>query len=411
MKISRILSATGVALMVAASSNFALSQANAVNLDAVSVYLDAPFVQGSYVAEAAGAGTGFTNFNNTSGLGNCGQSLPAGVTLTGTCRVDNVSVYGGASASTDDATPTVGGAGSAYATTVNNTDAITISLPSQSRYLGFWWSAGSPSNTVQFLNDDTVLLTMTTSDIIALLGTGPASNTVWDSKNNSDPANILTAVDANSYRKMWYFGNPRGYSANPPTASSPITRSEPFVYVHMFADGALTFNKIKLSGAGFEFDNLALSEQAQTPAQTLVQVNKIYANHTVKFDANGADAGISMADQVASAAENLTTNAFTREGYTFQGWNTQADGKGTAYADAASFDFDANITLYAVWLQDAPVEPEEPEITPEAPAENEKTLALADTGAGYNTLVMLAFGLILSGLAMVFFVKRRKSSN
>jgi uncharacterized repeat protein (TIGR02543 family)/LPXTG-motif cell wall-anchored protein len=411
MKISRILSATGVAAMLVASSNFALSQATAVNLDAVSVYLDAPFVQGSYVAQAAGAGTGFTNFNNTAGLGNCGASMPAGVTITGNCRIDNVSQFGGASAGTNDSTPTVGGAGSAFATTVNNTDGITINLETQSRYLGFWWSAGSPANTVQFLNDDTVLLTMTTADIIALLGTGPASDAAWVSKNNNDPANVFSAVDANSYRKMWYFGNPRGYTANPPTASSPITRSEPFVYVHMFADGNLTFNKVKLSGGGFEFDNLALSEQAQTPSASLAQVNKIYANHTVKFDTNGGDAAVVMNDQVSSAAANLTTNAFTREGYTFQGWNTQADGLGTAYTNEANFDFDEDITLYAVWLQDAPVEPEEPEVTPEAPAEEEKSLELADTGAQYNWMLQLAFGLLLAGFAMMFLVRRKKSSN
>lgn len=47
----------------------------------------------------------------------------------------------------------------------------------------------------------------------------------------------------------------------------------------------------------------------------------------------------------------LTDNTFTREGYTFTGWNTKADGKGTGYADGEIVNFSANTTLYAQWTQ------------------------------------------------------------
>src|SRR6185437_8802619 len=50
-----------------------------------------------------------------------------------------------------------------------------------------------------------------------------------------------------------------------------------------------------------------------------------------------------------NAATALTTNAFTRTGYTFAGWNTAANGSGTAYADAASYPFTADATMYAQW--------------------------------------------------------------
>jgi uncharacterized repeat protein (TIGR02543 family) len=36
-------------------------------------------------------------------------------------------------------------------------------------------------------------------------------------------------------------------------------------------------------------------------------------------------------------------------GYAFTGWNTLANGTGTAYADGASYPFSANATLYAQW--------------------------------------------------------------
>lgn len=54
------------------------------------------------------------------------------------------------------------------------------------------------------------------------------------------------------------------------------------------------------------------------------------------------------------ASSNLSANTFTRSGYTFNGWNTQSDGKGTSYGNKASVK---NLTsanggtfdLYAMW--------------------------------------------------------------
>lgn len=71
------------------------------------------------------------------------------------------------------------------------------------------------------------------------------------------------------------------------------------------------------------------------------------SSSTVTFNANGGTG--SMSNQVASTATNLTSNAFTRSGYTFSGWNTAAGGSGTSYANGASYPFTADVTLYAQW--------------------------------------------------------------
>ncbi len=72
-------------------------------------------------------------------------------------------------------------------------------------------------------------------------------------------------------------------------------------------------------------------------------------NHTVTFNSNGGTG--SMSNQVANAPTALTANAFTRTNYTFSGWNTLANGTGTAYANGATFPFTADATLYAQWTQ------------------------------------------------------------
>ena len=55
-----------------------------------------------------------------------------------------------------------------------------------------------------------------------------------------------------------------------------------------------------------------------------------------------------------ATASNLRKNEYYAKDYKFTGWNTKADGTGTAYADEASFTWSGsanneNITLYAQW--------------------------------------------------------------
>ena len=67
----------------------------------------------------------------------------------------------------------------------------------------------------------------------------------------------------------------------------------------------------------------------------------------VTFDSNGGSG--SMADEFNNVAAPLSTDTFIRFGYTFAGWNTAANGSGTAFADGASYDFTADVTMFAQW--------------------------------------------------------------
>jgi uncharacterized repeat protein (TIGR02543 family) len=75
---------------------------------------------------------------------------------------------------------------------------------------------------------------------------------------------------------------------------------------------------------------------------------------TVTFDANTGSG--TMTAQTSNVAANLTLNTFTKAGFSFNGWNTQADGLGTNYADGALYPFTANITLYAQWTATAAID-------------------------------------------------------
>lgn len=77
--------------------------------------------------------------------------------------------------------------------------------------------------------------------------------------------------------------------------------------------------------------------------------------YTVAFNANDGKGEMSAQSFTYNEdAKALTTNVFTRTGYTFAGWNTVADGSGTSYTNEQSVynltaENNATINLYAQW--------------------------------------------------------------
>ena len=72
------------------------------------------------------------------------------------------------------------------------------------------------------------------------------------------------------------------------------------------------------------------------------------------YDANGGEGTIDSATGVAGESVTVAENVFTRNDYTFTGWNTQADGKGTAYKAGDSFILtDKDTVLYAQWSKNS----------------------------------------------------------
>ena len=76
--------------------------------------------------------------------------------------------------------------------------------------------------------------------------------------------------------------------------------------------------------------------------------------YQIKFDGNGATKGNMDTRLCAANEEQCLDNSYQKKGYTFAGWNTQADGKGTIYKENASVknltkNADEVVTLYAQW--------------------------------------------------------------
>ena len=108
------------------------------------------------------------------------------------------------------------------------------------------------------------------------------------------------------------------------------------------------------SGATKISDNLSITVN---PTGDVTYYAYYKANqYTVKFDSNEGTGTMSDQSYTYDIEQALTANAFTRTGYTFEGWNTQADGTGTSYTDKQSVSNlsstdGATITLYAQWAE------------------------------------------------------------
>ena len=153
--------------------------------------------------------------------------------------------------------------------------------------------------------------------------------------------------------------------------------------------------------------------------QNLVGLSLPVEYAQVTFNSNSGQG--SMSAQSAARATNLSTNTLTYSGYTFAGWNTAANGSGTAFADGASFPFTADTVLFAQWTLIPVATPTPTPATP-APASSPASLTpaaqaptgvpatlLATTGAEDSRVIVMgsiASFLALAGL-VVFGVRRR----
>jgi uncharacterized repeat protein (TIGR02543 family) len=77
--------------------------------------------------------------------------------------------------------------------------------------------------------------------------------------------------------------------------------------------------------------------------------------YTVAYDGNGATGGTVPIDgsgyqQGATVTVIGNTGTLVKNGFTWTGWNTQANGSGTGFAAGTTFTMStSNVTLYALW--------------------------------------------------------------
>ena len=324
--------------------------ASAAAGDGITAYISPPFVQGPPSSVSATIET----FDSASP---CSlprtPSAPSVGTFSGSCTSVTSGMgdfkFGGANTTTD--VPTVGGTPSPFVAAWG-AQVLTLTFATPARYVGFWWSAGSAGNRVRFYNaSNTLIATFDTDDLNALLNTSGASEASVLPPNPYPGTQVVTALDGSTYKKGYYFGRPANHTSLTPTVLPVPYNVNDNIYSHaylnVFASGAITFSKVEFVGGGFEFDNVAVSDQVRTPSSELVFLQSVLGK-SVDFRANGGTG--TMPAQTSDTATTLTANTFTRAGHTFAGWHTTSSGAGgTSYDDEDSYSFASDLVLHAQW--------------------------------------------------------------
>ena len=92
----------------------------------------------------------------------------------------------------------------------------------------------------------------------------------------------------------------------------------------------------------------------QTVEFDIPTVTYTVSEYSLSYDANGGMGTMGVEAGVAGTTVTVAQNGFTRDNYTFTGWNTQADGKGAAYKPGDSFTLtDKDTVLYAQWSKNS----------------------------------------------------------
>lgn len=148
-------------------------------------------------------------------------------------------------------------------------------------------------------------------------------------------------------------------------ANGSSSGTAPLVQSGITSTATVSANTGSLSRLGFRFDGwntlangtgttyLAASTITLSADTTLFALWTSVPTYTVTYLGNGHTSGSTPAAVTSSnSAINLSANTgvLSKTNFTFNGWNTQADGLGTRYDVGAVFALSANTTLYAEWL-------------------------------------------------------------
>ena len=134
-----------------------------------------------------------------------------------------------------------------------------------------------------------------------------------------------------------------------------------------FTKNTETFTLINPTKTGYKFkgwsgtdlvgdENKTVTIEKGTDKDLSYEANYTANNYQVKFEKNGVNVTGTMDNQTFTYDLEAALNAvgYTKEGYTFTGWNTAAEGEGTHYEDEGlvknlTSTKDEIVSLYAEW--------------------------------------------------------------
>lgn len=244
---------------------------------------------------------------------------------------------------------------------------LTVQVTSVSKYVtydGNGSTSGSvPTDSTAYASGATVTVLDNTGGLARTGDNFTGWNTAADGNGIAySPGNTFTITDNVTLYAQWtsaptytvaYDGN--GHTAG----TAPVNQTKiQGVDLTLAGQGDLTRTGYAFSGwntasGGTGTDYAAGATYSADAAVTLHAKWTELPTYTVSYSGNGHTGGTVPGDQTKTQGVDLTlasnSGNLVRTGYTFVGWNSQADGLGTDYDEGATYIADADLTLHAKW--------------------------------------------------------------
>ena len=111
--------------------------------------------------------------------------------------------------------------------------------------------------------------------------------------------------------------------------------------------GCTTNGKVYSQYEAYSSDDFC--DAKEKSCTVVLGVNWKAKQYTISYNANGGSNAPGNQSKAENIGITLSSSKPTRDGYTFVDWNTNSDGSGTTYKAGASYNGNANLTLYAQW--------------------------------------------------------------
>jgi len=189
----------------------------------------------------------------------------------------------------------------------------------------------------------------------------------WNNGSSTSNASASVSITSNSiFVAQWsaqsfsitYGGN--GSSSGSVTAGSYVAGGVPYaIAANGFTRAGYNFAGWHTTAGGTGGSDYVAGAGYSTAANLVLYAKWTPASYTITYNGNGSTGGT-----VPSAGTLTTGTAFNADnnsgllvkiGYTFAGWNTAANGTGTAIASNGLVTTTANLTLYAQWTIISPL--------------------------------------------------------
>lgn len=217
---------------------------------------------------------------------------------------------------------------------------------------------GTPETSTQRVTGGvSTLLSAGTFSRTGYIFSGWTTNADGTGTNYADSSYLTTSVDITLYAK-WITGVNKTITFNGNSSTSGSMTAQAAgkatgINLNTFARSSYTFTgwNTAANGSGYAYTDGAV--YAFTTDTTLyAQWQAVRPLYTVTFYANAGDG--STPAQTADTPTALTLSGFTRTGFNFLGWDPSPSASSATYIDGQTYAFNAGLSLYAIWVAQAP---------------------------------------------------------